>query len=41
MKVLILCFDPMSMNSVLVLFSVSLLLSANCEHFLNHDFSDR
>ena len=36
MRVLNLCLDPISMNSVLVTFSEG-LLSANCEHFLSLD----
>ena len=35
-RVLNLCLDPISMNSVLVTFSEG-LLSANCEHFLSLD----
>ena len=33
MRVLNLCLEPISINSVLVVFRVS--LSANCEHFLS------
>ena len=40
-KLLSLCLDPMSINSVFVIFRViACLLSASCGHFLNPD-SDR
>ena len=34
-SVLNLCLDQIYMNSVLVIFRVSVLLLANCEHFLS------